>query len=239
MLTDTSPPQTPPDGALLQLVFGKCISMAISVVAKLRVADLLADGPKTLADLATETKTHAPSLYRILRTLAAADVFTEQVGGRFALTPMSEYLRTGVNGSLRGIADCFGSDWSWRAWGHMFKTVQTGRAAFDSVLGESLFDDLGKYPDESAVFNEGMTGFSSNIAPAVAAAYNFSTFKTIIDVGGGHGVLLNTILQAHAGVNGIVFDSQHVVAGAVEAIRAAMRPPRAQSLSPHSRRYRR
>jgi predicted transcriptional regulator len=94
MLTDTSPPQTPPDGALLQLVFGKCISMAISVVAKLRIADLLADGPKTLADLATKTNTHAPSLYRVLRTLASAGVFTEEVDGRFALTPMGEYLRS-------------------------------------------------------------------------------------------------------------------------------------------------
>ena len=98
MSTDTTPSQTPPDAALVQLVFGKCISMAISVVAKLRVADLLADGPKTLADLAAETKTHAPSLYRILRTLAATGVFTEEVNGRFALTPMGEYLRTGVRG---------------------------------------------------------------------------------------------------------------------------------------------
>jgi hypothetical protein len=221
MSTDTTPSQTPPDAALVQLVFGKCISMAISVVAKLRVADLLADGPKTLADLAAETKTHAPSLYRILRTLAAAGVFTEEVDGRFALTPMGEYLRTGVRGSLRGMADFFGSDWSWRAWGHLLETVQTGRPAFDSVFGEPVFDYLGKHPDESAVFNEGMTGFSSNIAPAVAEAYNFSGFKTVVDVGGGHGVLLNTILQAHPGVNGIVFDSPHVVVGAEDAIHKA------------------
>jgi hypothetical protein len=221
MSTDTTPPQTPPDAALVQLVFGKCISMAISVVAKLRVADLLADGPKTLADLAAETKTHAPSLYRILRTLAAAGVFTEEVDGRFALTPMGEYLRTGVKGSLRGMADFFGSDWSWRAWGHLLETVQTGRPAFDSVFGEPVFDYLSKHPDESAVFNEGMTGFSSNIAPAVAEAFNFSGFKTVVDVGGGHGVLLNTILQTHAGVNGIVFDSPHVVVGAEDAIHKA------------------
>jgi hypothetical protein len=88
--------------------------MAISVVAKLRIADLLADGPKTLADLAIKTKTHAPSLYRVLRPLAAIGVFAEQDDGRFALTPMGEYLRTGVKGSLRGMADFFGSDWSWR-----------------------------------------------------------------------------------------------------------------------------
>src|SRR5262245_13213473 len=150
MSTDTTPSQAPPDVALVQLVFGKCISMAISVVAKLRVADLLADGPTTLADLATKTKTHAPSLYRVLRPLAAAGVFADQADGRFALTPMGEYLRTGVKGSLRGIADYSGSDWSWRAWGHLLETVQTGRTAFDSVFGEPVFDYLGKHPDESA-----------------------------------------------------------------------------------------
>jgi O-methyltransferase domain len=221
MSTDNTPSQALPDAALVQLVFGKCISMAISVVAKLRVADLLADGPQTIAELAAKTKTHGPSLYRLLRPLAAAGVFTEDVDGRFALTPMGEYLRTGVKGSLRGMADFFGSDWSWRAWGHLLETVQTGRTAFDSVFGEPVFDYLGKHPDESAVFNEGMTGFSSSIAPAVAEAFNFSGFKTVVDVGGGHGVLLNTILQAYPGVNGVVFDSPHVVVGAEDAIHMA------------------
>jgi hypothetical protein len=230
MSTDTTPSQTPPDVALAQLVFGKCIAMAISVVAKLRIADLLADGPKTVADLANETQTHAPSLYRVLRCLAAAGVFAEQADGRFALTPMGEYLRTGVKGSLRGIADYCGSDWSWRAWGQLLETVRTGRTAFDSVFGEPAFDYLDKHPEESAIFNEGMTGFSSNIAPAVAEAYDFAAFQTVVDVGGGHGVLLNTILQAYPGVKGIVFDSPHVVVGAEEAIRKAGLPERCRAV---------
>jgi hypothetical protein len=221
MSTDNTPSQALPDAALVQLVFGKCISMAISVAAKLRIADHLADGPQTLADLAANTKTHAPSLYRLLRPLAAAGVFSQEADGRFALTPMSEYLRSGVKGSLRGMADFFGSDWSWRSWGHLLETVQTGRAAFDSVFGEPVFEYLAKHPDESAVFNEGMTGFTSNIAPAVAEAYNFAAFKTVVDIGGGHGVLLNTILQSYAGTNGIVFDSPHVVVGAEDAIHNA------------------
>jgi len=195
--------------------------MAISVVAKLRVADLLADGPKSLADLAARTETHAPSLYRVLRVMVSVGVFAEQADGRYALTPMSEHLRTGVKGSLRGLADFFGADWSWRAWGHLLDTVRTGRTAFDSVFGEPVFDYLGKHPDESAVFNEGMTGFSSNIAPAVAEAYDFAAFKTVVDVGGGHGVLLTTILRAYPGVSGVVFDAPHVVTGAEDAIRKA------------------
>src|SRR5215470_9342900 len=103
MSPDATPPQAPPDAALAQLIFGKCVAMAVSVVAKLRVADLLADGPKAAADLAAATNTHPPSLYRVMRCLAAVGVFAEQADGRFALTPMGEFLRTGVKGSLRGI----------------------------------------------------------------------------------------------------------------------------------------
>jgi hypothetical protein len=221
MPTEPDVSQVPPDAALAQLVFGKCVAMAISVAAKLRVADLLADGPQSVAELAAATKAHAPSLYRLLRALASVGVFAELDDGRFTLTPMGEYLRTGVKGSLRGVADYCGSDWSWRAWGQLLDSVRTGRTAFDTVFGEPVFDHLAKHPDESAVFNEGMTGFSSNIAPAVAEAYDFAAFKTVVDVGGGHGVLLTTILRTHPGVAGIVFDAPHVASGAEDAIREA------------------
>ena len=114
-----------------------------------------------------------------------------------------------------------GSDWNWRSWGHLLESVRTGCAAFDGVFGEPAFDYLAKHADESTVFNEGMSGFTSSIAPAVAEAYDFSAFGTIVDVGGGHGMLLNTILRACPGVNGIVFDSPHVAAGAEDSIRGA------------------
>jgi hypothetical protein len=221
MSTDATPSQPPPDVALIHLILGKAVSMAVSVVAKLRIADLLANGPKSVAELATQTETHGPSLYRVLRLLASYGVFVEQADGRFALTPIGEYLRTGVQGSLRGIADYCGSDWSWRAWGHLLESVRTGGTGFDHVFGEPVFDYLGKHPDESAVFNEGMTGFSSKIAPAVAEAYDFAAFQSVVDVGGGHGMLLNTILRKYPGVTGIVFDSPHVVVGAEDAIRQA------------------
>src|SRR5262245_48799867 len=102
MPVDPNPSQTPPDAALMQIIVGKCLAMALSVVAKLRIADLLADGPKSLADLAARTETHAPSLYRVMRAMASVGVFDEQADGRYALTPTGEYLRTGVKGSLRG-----------------------------------------------------------------------------------------------------------------------------------------
>ena len=218
-----APADTPPspDALLAQLVFGKCVSMALTVAAKLRIADRLTAGPKPIADLARETETHAPTLYRLMRALASVGVFAEDAGGRFAQSPMSEFLRTGVPGSLRGIADYCGSDWSWRAWGNLMHSVKTGKTAFDHTFGEPCFDYLAKHQDESAVFNEGMPGFTSKIAEAVAEAYDFSQFGTVVDVGGGHGIMLTTILKKFPKLKGVVFDAPHVAEGAKEPIRAA------------------
>src|SRR5687768_4660456 len=100
------PPPSPnapaPGDVLGQLIFGKCVSMAVSVAAKLRVADKLAGGPKSAADLARDTGTHPPTLYRLLRALAGFGVFSESADGQFSLTPMGELLRSDVPGSMRG-----------------------------------------------------------------------------------------------------------------------------------------
>ncbi len=212
------PAPPPPDALMAQLVFGKCVSMAISVAAKLRLADKLAAGPRTVADLASETTTHAPSLYRVLRALASVGVFAEQADGKFGQTTLSEFLRSDVPGSLRGVADYCGAAWSWNAWGHLLHSVRTGETAFDHLYGEGCFDYLAKHPDESAVFNEGMTGFTSTISVAVAEAYDFSAFGTIVDVGGGHGILLTTILKKFPKLKGVVFDAPHVAEGARKPI---------------------
>ena len=196
-MSDDAPP---PEAVITQMIFGKWVAMALSVAAKLRVADALAAGPKEIAELAEKTGTHAPSLFRVLRALASVGVFAEDEGGRFRQTPLSEVLRTGVPGSMRAVADYCGADWSWRPWGKLLETVRTGRTAFDEVFGEQAFEFLAKHADESAVFNEGMTGFSMQESPAVAEAYDFSSFGTIVDVGGGHGHLLCTILRRHPGL---------------------------------------
>jgi SAM-dependent methyltransferase len=212
----------PEPGELLgQLIFGKCATMACSVAAKLRIADKLAAGPKTAADLAKETNTHAPSLYRVLRCLAGFGVFTESANQTFALNPAGELLRTGVPGSMRGMADFCGATWTWDAWGDLMYSVQTGKTAFDHVFGKGCFEYLAEHPDESAAFNEGMTGFSGMVAGAVAEGYDFSPFGTIVDVGGGHGKLLTEILKKYSKVKGIVYDAPHVAAGTADAIRAA------------------
>src|SRR4051794_32600603 len=112
------------------MIFGKWVAMALSVAAKLRVADALAAGPRAVADLAAETGTHAPSLYRVLRALASVGVFAEYPDARFRQTPLSEVLRSDVPGSMRAVADYCGADWSWRPWGRLLETVRTGETAF-------------------------------------------------------------------------------------------------------------
>lgn len=214
-------PTPPPEAIALQLFFGKALAMAASVACKLRIPDKLANGPRSVEDLAKETASHAPSLNRVLRALAGAGVFATDRQGRYQLTEVSQLLRTGVHGSMRGIIDYLGSPWSWNAWGDLLHSVRTGETAFNHVFGEGCFDHLSKHAGEGAVFNEGMTGFSTLTAPAVAEAYDFSTFGTIVDVGGGHGKLLLTILQKGPGVRGIVFDAPHVVEGAIPAIEQA------------------
>lgn len=219
MSTEAKKPE--PGEILGQLIFGKCATMACTVAAKLRIADKLAAGPKTAADLAKETNTHAPTLYRVLRCLAGFGVFTETANQTFALNPVGELLRTGVHGSMRGMADFCGSTWTWDAWGDLMYSVQTGKTAFDHVFGKPCFDWLAEHKGDSEVFNEGMTGFSGMVSRAVAEGYDFSKFGTVVDVGGGHGKLLTEILKANPGVKGIVFDAPHVAAGAADAIRAA------------------
>ncbi len=221
----TSPPSPadplPPNMALMQMVFGKAITQAVSVVARYRLADHLARGPRTAAELASAAGLHAGHLYRILRALASVGVLAGDQQGRFSLTPVGEFLRSDVPGSMRAIATYVCDPWSWKPWGDLAGCAETGGPAFDRVFGEGVFDYLGKHPDEAATFNEGMTGFSQQASAAVLKAYDFAPFGTIVDVGGGHGALLLAILKANATARGIVFDAPRVVAGAAGPIRAA------------------
>jgi hypothetical protein len=206
---------------LMQMVFGKAVTQAVSVAARFKIADQLVSGPKTAAELASATGLHAGHLYRIMRALAGLGVFAADDAGRFSLTPMGNLLRSDVPGSARPIATYVCDPWSWKPWGDLAGAVKTGQPVFDRMFGEGVFDYLAKHPDEATTFNEGMTGFSQQAAAAVLKAYDFSKFGTIVDVGGGHGALLLAILKASPNSKGVVFDAPQVAAGATEAIKAA------------------
>lgn len=211
----------PPNVALMQMIAGKWIAQAISVAARFRVADHLATGPKTAAVVAAATGTQPALLYRIMRALGNVGVLMESADGKFSLTSVGEYLRSDVPGSMRAISTYCGDPWSWKPWGEIAERVRTGEPPFERVFKQSPWEYLAEHPDESETFNEGMTGFSRMEADAVVKAYDFSRFGTIVDVGGGHGSLLCSILTASPKSKGIVSDLPQVVAGAPATIHAA------------------
>jgi len=218
----------PPRLVLQQLIQGFQVPQCIYVAAKLGIADLLKDGPKNSEELAKATRTHAPSLYRVLRLLTAVDLVTEGEAHSFALTPLGVYLQSGVPGSLRTMALAYGEKPFWPVWGALLHSVETGEPSFEHVFGLKVFDYYAQHPEEAELFNNFMTELTANVAPTVAVAYDFSTTHTLVDVGGGHGQMLASILQAYPTLHGVLFDLPHVVKGAPPLLEEAFVSDRCQ-----------
>ncbi|NUP08155.1 MAG: methyltransferase [Polyangiaceae bacterium] len=199
----------PPPMALYQLATAHYGSQALYVAAKLGIADFLADGPRSADALAKDTETHAPSLRRVLRLLAASGVLVEEEDGRFSLTPVGATLKSGP-GSTRAVAELFAGPMVWPIWGDLLNSVRTGAPAFERVFGVDTFGYLENHPEEAEVFDQAMAGFTSSISVAVAAAYDFSAMGSVIDIGGGEGALLVGILRANPQLRGTVFDLPRV-----------------------------
>jgi orsellinic acid C2-O-methyltransferase len=206
-------PDVPLPLLLFRMVTGYYVSRAIYVAATLGVADQLAAGPRHYGDLAKATETHAASLNRVLRLLASAGVLAEEEGGHFALTPLGQCLRSGVPGSMRAAALLFGGP-TQDAWTELLHSVRTGQPGFPRVFGTDSFSYMAEHPELATLFDEAMADWTKQVAVATAAAYDFSTFGTIVDIGGGNGTLLVGILRASVGPRGVVFDLPHVAARA-------------------------
>lgn len=216
----SSQPSTPRED-LRHLFFGFRVSQALYAVAELGIADLLGDEPQRADDLAAASGAHAPSLARVLRLLASEGVFAETLDGRFAMTPMAEALRRDAPGSMRPQVRAGGRDTIWRSWGQLLYAVRTGEPAFDHVHGVDFFEYHRQHPDEGVLFDQVMVSQTAPLTGAVAAAYDFSPFETIVDVGGGRGSLALGILEAYPHLRAIVFDQPTVVVAARQAIEAA------------------
>jgi SAM-dependent methyltransferase len=203
----------PPPGALLQMVTGYWVSQAIYVAAKLGIADLLKDGPKSYDELAKATGTHKRSLYRLLRALASVGVFAEAEDGRFGLTPLGECLQTGIPGSVRALTINHGER-LYRAWGELLHSVRTGEIAFNHIFGMDVWQYAAQSPESAAIFSEAMAELTTQVSTAVVTAYDFSRFSKIVDIGGGNGTLIISILQANPKMSGVLFDLPYVVENA-------------------------
>jgi len=211
----------PPAVTLRWMTTAYWASQVIHDTAKLGIPDLLANGAKTADALAAATATHAPSLHRLLRAAASLGTLEEDEARRFCLTPLGTLLRSDVEGSMRAWAIQVGEPWFRASWDNLLHSVATGQPAFPAVHGMGEWEYLARHEDAAAQFNGAMTSVAPIKAKATVEAYDFSGFATVVDVGGGHGTLLATILAAHPAARGILFDLLHVVAGAGEILRAA------------------
>ena len=199
---------------LRDVVAGYFMSRALHVAAQLDIASLLADEPKTCEVLANTTRTHAATLYRLLRALASHGIFTEDSQRRFGNTELSDLLRAGVPGSMRPMALFFGDEMMLEPWHALRHSVTTGEPAFEHVFGIQHFDYLARHPDKAKIFDDAMVCVSSLMNPAIAKAYDFSVFGTIVDIAGGYGSTLCAILDAYPDLRGTLFDMPHVIPGA-------------------------
>jgi O-methyltransferase domain len=210
----------PAHAVLIQMAMAQWVSHIVYVAADLNLADHLTTGPRTAEELAGPTNTHAPSLYRFLRTLGNLGIVIEDAAHRFALTPLGEALTTGAPGAARATILTVASDWWTRGFAELRYSLETGKSGFERSLGMPMFDWMAKHPKEASLFSETMIGVHGAEPAAVAAAYDFSGFSTIVDVGGGTGNLLTTILSQYPGVRGILYDLPHVVRDAQTLIHA-------------------
>jgi orsellinic acid C2-O-methyltransferase len=214
-------PQPPASTWVQDLVYAYMPAQALGVAARLGIADELAGGSRTLEELAGATDTHAPSLRRLLHALACVGIVAEPENDTFELTPGGQVLRADRPDSIKAAVELFTSDEVWRSWGQLEYSVRTGKIAWDHVIGMSVFDYMGQHSDWSGTFNAAMGDRTRAAAAQIVASYDFSPFDTLVDVGGGDGSMISTILAAVPELRGVLFDRPAGVADGAATLRAA------------------
>jgi orsellinic acid C2-O-methyltransferase len=206
------------DKSVLQLARGFQVSAAIYAAVRLEIPDLISDAPRTSAELAAATGTFGPALSRLLRTLAAYGLVSEVGSGSFVLHEAGAALRAGHPQSIRPMVLFLGSQNVWETWGMLVDCVKTGAPATALLTGApdpNAYRD--RHPEAAALFHDAMTARVKPIAEALATAYDFSSVDSIVDIGGGHGQLVISLLLKYPRLRGVVFDLPAVVDGAREA----------------------
>jgi hypothetical protein len=201
--------------AMLRIIWGIHSSRAVYAVAKLGIADLLTDGPASCQELARITGVHEPSLYRVLRLIAALGVFDEVEPGFFGLTVLGDRLRSDVPAGMRSWAVFLEAIGGVQPFEHILETVRTGKPGMDIAFGMGIFEFLAQRPDCAVTFDAAMSERTAAFASSMADAYDFSDIRSIVDVGGGQGTLLAEILRRHTHLHGTLFETADV------AVRAA------------------
>ncbi len=220
-LAEPSPaPQTAdPFQALLQIGGAYVPCAALWTAAELNIADLIGTGSKPVAELARKTDTNEDALFRILRLLAMVGIFTETEPRHFALTPPAELLRSDHPESMRDMMVWFADPFHFNIAADLLHSVRTGQPTVEHVTGKRAFEYFATDELEFGRFHRAMTNMSASAIGAALEAYDFSPFGTIVDVGGGHGFAICSILKKHPHMHGVLFDMKDIVSGADERIR--------------------
>jgi len=211
-----------PRAELLAMIRGHRLTDSIMAAARLGIPDLLAAGPADTATLAMATDAHPPTLYRLLRALAAAGVLHETDDGRFSLTEAGSYLASGTPGSVSSWVKLNDAPTMREAWANLEHSIRTGENSFEALRGESVWEWRGHEPGQVTVFNRAMADLSAGVGGAVAGAFDFASASVVADIGGGSGSLLAAILGSHPNLRGILFDQPAVVAHPEELERAGV-----------------
>jgi O-methyltransferase domain/Dimerisation domain len=209
--------EKPPEVAVTEMLWGSLwLSRVLPLIAELGIADQLADGARGVERLAADTGANPDALGRCLRALASLGVFAQDEGGEYRNTPLSETLRSDHPVSLRGMAILTGLPDHRRAWDALPQAMRGDgtRSVWELAHGTGLFAYFAEHPAEAGHFQQGMTAFSGIEAHAVANAYDFTGIRTLVDVGGGHGLLLATILAANPGTAGVLYELPFMLEGA-------------------------
>jgi ubiquinone/menaquinone biosynthesis C-methylase UbiE len=222
------PAELPPHVQMMKFILGKWISKPIYIVAELGIADILSDGPKSIEELASISKTHKQSLYRVMRALACLGIFAETDDCKFEMTSLAECLKTGA---LRPISLMMHSAWHDRAWDHLLESVKTGEKAFDTVHGMPAFEWFEENPSAQTIYNDANAIKAITSHSAIIDAYDFTEMSSLTDIGGGNGALMAEILKANPSLCGVVADRASVVSSAKDLIRDQRLEPRCQVVS--------
>jgi len=207
--------------AILRMAFAFVTSQVLYVAAELGIADHLAQGALSVPDLASKIGAHAGALARLLRALVAFGILKRDGEEQVGLTPMGELLRTDAAGSLRSTVRFIVGPWAWRAFEQLDHSLRTGEPAFDNVWGVSNFEYWARHPDVSKIHDDAMTGLTATETARMLAAYDFSAFRSIVDVGGGNGALLTAVLGRQLRATGILAELPHVVSLASTVVQQA------------------
>jgi hypothetical protein len=214
-MSPTTKRRTGPQAEMRSLIAGYWVSRLIYVAARLGLADLLKDGPRTAEDLASHAGVNATALYRMLRTLASYGVVTETRGRRFKLTSLGSTLRSDVPASMHGFALFLIGSPVWNAWEDLEYSVRTGQLPFDRLYGVPFYEYLNQHPENLKIFGEAMTSLSGTENPEFVRAFQViqrrARVRTVVDVGGGFGSLLALLLQRNARLKGTLFDLPSVI----------------------------